>query len=59
MPEDVLTPTGVSASSESLAEKPQRIPNYNSNQGNQCLPSAQLSTPVGRTPTPEDQQAEE
>ena len=59
MLEDVLILPVVSASSESLEEEPQRIPNYSSTQGNQHLLSAQLSAPVGRTPTPEDQQAEE
>ena len=59
MPEDVLIPPVVSASSESLEEEPQWIPDYSSTQGNQCLPSAQPSAPVGRTPTPEDWQAEE
>ena len=59
MPEDVLIPPVVSASSESLEEEPQQIPNYSSTQGNQHLPSAQPSAPVGRTPTPEDRQAEE
>ena len=59
MPEDVLIPPVVSASSESLEAEPQGIPDYSSTQGNQRLPSAQLSAPVGRTPTPEDQQAEE
>ena len=59
MLEDVLTPPVVSASSESYMEEPQRIPNYGSTQGNQCLLSAQPSAPVGRTPTLEDQQAEE
>ena len=58
MPEDVLTPPVVSASSESLEEEPQRIPDYSSTQGNQHLPSAQVSAPVGRTPTPEDWQVE-
>ena len=59
MPEDVLIPLVGSASSESLEEEPQWIPNYGSTQGNQRLPSAQPSAPVGRTPTLEDQQAEE
>ena len=59
MPEDVLIPPVVSASSESLEEEPQWIPDYSSTQGNQHLPSAQLSAPVSRTPTPEDRQAEE
>ena len=59
MPEDLLIPPVVSASSESLEEEPQRIPNYSSTTGNQCLPSAQPSAPVGRTPTLEDRQAEE
>ena len=59
MPEDVLIPPVVSASSESLEEEPQWIPNYGSTQGNQHLPSAQPSAPVSRTPTPEDWQAEE
>ena len=34
MPEDVLIPPVVSASSESLEEEPQWIPNYSSTQGN-------------------------
>ena len=59
MPEDVLTPPVVLASSESLAEEPQWIPDYGSTQGNQCLPSAQPSAPVSGTPALEDQQAEE
>ena len=59
MPEDVLTPPVVSASSESLEEEPQWIPDYSSAQGNQHLPSAQPNAPVSRTPTPEDRQAEE
>ena len=59
MPEDVLTPPVVSASSESLVEEPQWIPDYGSTQGNQHLPSAQLSAPVGGTPTLEDWHAEE
>ena len=59
MLEDVLTPPVVSASSESLEEEPQRIPNYSSTQGNQHLLSAQPSAPVSRTPSPEDWQAEE
>ena len=59
MLEDVLIPPVVSATSESLEEEPQWIPDYSSTQGNQCLPSAQLIAPVSRTPTPEDRQAEE
>ena len=59
MLEDALIPPVVSASSESLEEKPQWIPDYSSTQGNQHLPSAQLGAPVGRTPTLEDRQAEE
>ena len=59
MLEDVLTPPVVSASSESLEEEPQWIPDYGSTQGNQRLLSAQLSAPVSRTPTPEDWQVEE
>ena len=59
MPEDVLIPPVVSASSGSLEEEPQRIPDYGSTQGNQHLLSAELSAPVGRTPTLMDQQAEE
>ena len=59
MPEDVLIPPVVLASSKSLEEDPQQIPDYGSTQGNQHLPSAQPSAPVGRTPTPEDWQAEE
>ena len=55
MPEDVLTPPVVLASSESLAEEPQRIPDCGSIQGNQRLPNA----PVSGTPTLEDWQAEE
>ena len=58
MLEDVLIPPVISASSESLEEEPQWIPNYSFTQGNQHLPSAQLSAPVGRTPTLEDRQAE-
>ena len=58
MPEDVLTPPVVLASSESLEEEPQWIPDYDSTQGNQRLPSAQPSAPVSGTPTPEDRQAE-
>ena len=59
MPEDVLTPPVVLASSESLAEETQWIPDYGSTQGNQHLPSAQLNASVCRTPTSEDQQTEE
>ena len=59
MLEDVLTPTGVSASSESSVEEPQRTPYYGSTQENQHLPSAQPSASVGRTPTLEGRQAEE
>ena len=59
MLEDVLIPPVVLASSESLEEEPQRIPDYGSTQGNQHLPSAQPSAPVGRTPTLENRQAEE
>ena len=59
MPEDVLTPPGVSASSESLVGEPQQSPDYSYTQGNQHLPSAQPSAPVSRTPTLEDRQAEE
>ena len=59
MPEDVLTTPVVSASSESLAEEPQQIPDYSSTQGNQHLPSAQPSAPVSGTSTPEYRQAEE
>ena len=59
MPEDVLTPPVDLASSESLAEEPQRIPNYGSTQENQHLLSAQPSAPVSGTPTSEDWQAEE
>ena len=59
MPEDVLIPPVVSASSESLEEEPQWIPDYSSTQGNQHLSSAQPSAPGRRTPTLEDWQAEE
>ena len=59
MLEDVLIPPVVSASSGSSEEEPQWIPDYGSTQGNQRLPSAQLSAPVGRIPTPEDRQTEE
>ena len=59
MPEDVLTLPVVSASSETLSEEPQQIPDYSSTQGNQCLPSAQPGAPVSGTPTPEDRQAQE
>ena len=59
MLEDVLIPPLVSASSESLKEEPQQMPDYSSTQGDQRLSSAQLSAPVSGTPTLEDQQAEE
>ena len=59
MPEDVLIPPVVLASSESLEEEPQWILDYGSTQGNQCLPSAQPSAPASMTPTLEDWQAEE
>ena len=59
MPEDVLIPPVVSASSGSSEEEPQWIPDYGSTQGNQHLLSAQPSAPVSRTPTPEDRQTEE
>ena len=59
MPENVLTPPVVSASSESLVEEPQWIPDYGSTQGNQHLLSTQPSAPVSGTPTPEERQAEE
>ena len=54
MPEDVLIPPVVSASSRSSEEEPQWIPDHSPNQGNRHLPSAQLSTPVSQTYTPED-----
>ena len=59
MPEDVLIPPVVSASSGSLEEGPQHTPDHGSNQGNQHLPSVQLNTPVSRTSMPEDRRTEE
>ena len=59
MPEDVLIPPVVSASSGLLEEGPQQTPDHGPNQGNRHLPSAQLSTPVSQTSTPEDRWTEE
>ena len=59
MPEDVLIPPVVSASSGSLEEGPQQTPDHGPNQGNLHRPSVQLNTPVSRTSTPEDRQNEE
>ena len=46
MPEDVLIPQVVSASSGSLEEGPEQIPDHGPNQGNWRLPSVQPNTPV-------------
>ena len=46
MPEDVLVPPVVLASSGSLEEGPQRTPDHNPNQGNRHPLSVQLNTPV-------------
>ena len=59
MPEDVLIPPVVSASSGSLEEGPQQTPDHGPNQGNLRRSSVQLNTPVSRTSTPEDRQNEE
>ena len=59
MPEDVLIPPVVSASSGSLEEGPQQTPDHGPNQGNRCLLSVQSNTPVSRTSMPEDRQTEE
>ena len=59
MPEDVLIPPVVSASSGLLEEEPQWIPDHGPNQGNQSLPSAQPSAPVSGTSMSEDRRTEE
>ena len=59
MPEDVLTPLVVSASSRSSEEGPQQTPNHGPNKGNRRLPSVQLNIPVSQTSTPEDRWTEE
>ena len=59
MREDVLIPPVVSASSRSSEEGPQHTPDHSPNQGNRCLPSVQLNTPVSQTSMPEDRQTEE
>ena len=59
MPEDVLIPPVVSASSESSEEGPQQTPDHGPNQGNRHLPRVQSNTLVSQTSTPEDRQTEE
>ena len=59
MPEDVLIPPVVSASSGSLEEETQQTPDHGPNQGNRRLPSVQPNTPVSQTSTPEDRWTEE
>ena len=59
MPEDVLIPPVVSASSGLLEEGPEQTPDHNPNQGNQHLPSVQPYTPVSQTSMPEDRWTEE
>ena len=59
IPEDVLIPPVVSASSGSLEEGPQQTPDHGPNQRNQHLLSVQLNTPVSRTSTQEDRWTEE
>ena len=59
MPEDVLIPPVVSASSGSSEEGPQQTPDYSPNQGNRRLPSVQPNTPVSQTSPSEDRQTEE
>ena len=59
MPEDLLIPPVVSASSGSSEEGPQQTPDHGPNQGNWRLPSVQLNTPVSRTSMPEDRRTEE
>ena len=59
MPQDVLIPPVVSASSGSSEEGHQQTPDHGPNQGNRCLPSVQPNTPVSQTSTPEDRWTEE
>ena len=59
MPEDVLIPPGVSASSRLLEEDPQHISDHGPNQGNQCLSNTQPNDPVGPTTGLEDGRTEE
>ena len=59
MPEDVLIPPVVSASSGLSEERPQPTPDHGPNQGNRCLPSVQPNTPVSQTSMPEDRWTEE
>ena len=59
MPEDVLIPPVVSASSGSSEEGHQQTPDHGPNQGNWHLLSVQPNTPVSRTSMPEDRWTEE
>ena len=59
MPEDVLIPPVVSASSGSSEEGPQQTPDHGPIQGNWHLPSVHPNTPVSRTSMPEDRWTEE
>ena len=46
MPEDVLIPPVVSASSGLSEEEPQQTSDHSPNQGNRCLPNTQPNAPV-------------
>ena len=59
MPEDVLIPPVVSASSGSSEEGPQQTPDHGPNQGNWRPLSVQPITPVSRTSMPEDRWTKE
>ena len=59
MPEDVLIPLVVSASSRSSEEESQWTSDHGPNQGNQRLPNTQPNTPVSQTSVLEDRWMEE
>ena len=59
MPEDVLIPPVVSASSGSSEEGPQQTPDHSPNEGNRHLLSVQPNTPVSQTSMLEDRWTEE
>ena len=59
MPEDVLIPPVISASSGLLEEGPQQTPDHGPNQGNRHLLSVQPNTRVSQTSMPEDRRTEE
>ena len=59
MPEDVLIPPVVSASSGSSEEGPQQTPDHDPNQGNRRLSNPQPNTPASQSSTSEDRQMEE